>query len=178
MKIFGWRSEGRLTDTPKCVMIAAPHTSNWDMPIMLFTAFALDTKMYYMMKDAAFRWPFGGFFRWLGGIPIDRTKSNGVVGQSIEAFEDNEELVLVVPPSGTRSKSTRWKTGFYHIAVGAKVPIVLGFLDYARKAGGVGPTIMPTGDFEADMKKIGVFYAGVTAKYPEKKTLPLDKPQD
>ena len=170
--IFGWRMEGQMPDIPKCVMIAAPHTSNWDMVVMLFFAFAFSTKLYFMIKDAVFRWPFGGFFRWLGGIPIDRTKSNGVVGQSIEAFQNNERLVLVVPPSGTRAKVMRWKTGFYHIATGAGMPIVLGFLDYGRKRGGVGPLISPTGNIEADMKEISDFYSGITAKYPEKSTLP------
>jgi 1-acyl-sn-glycerol-3-phosphate acyltransferase len=160
--------EGQMPDIPKCVMIAAPHTSNWDMVIMLFFAFAFSTKLYFMIKDAVFRWPFGPFFRWLGGIPIDRTKPNGVVGQSIEAFQNNERLVMVVPPSGTRARVMYWKTGFYHIAKGAGVPIVLGFLDYGRKRGGVGPTIMPTGDIESDMNEIRAFYSGITAKYPEK----------
>lgn len=176
LRIFGWRMEGQFPDVPKCVMIAAPHTSNWDLPVMLFFAFAFQTKMYFMLKDATFRWPFGGFFRWLGGIPIDRTKSSGVVEQSIQAFRDNEQLVMVVPPSGTRSKVMYWKTGFYHIASGAGVPIVLGFLDYGRKVGGVGPAVDPTGDIEADMKTIRAFYANITAKYPEKSTLPSIKP--
>lgn len=172
LRVFGWRTEGEFPDVPKCVMIAAPHTSNWDMVIMLFVAFALQTKLYFMLKDAAFRWPFGPFFRWLGGIPIDRSKSSGMVGQSIEAFRENEELILVVPPSGTRSKVMKWKTGFYHIANGAEVPILMGFLDYARKVGGIGPLVFPTGDIKADMKKIADFYTGITAKYPEKATLP------
>jgi 1-acyl-sn-glycerol-3-phosphate acyltransferase len=170
--IFGWRMEGQMPDVPKCVMIAAPHTSNWDMVIMLFFAFAFSTKLFFMMKDSVFRWPFGGFFRWLGGIPIDRSKTSGVVGQSIEAFDNNERLVMVVPPSGTRAKVRAWRTGFYHIANGAKVPIVLGFLDYGRKRGGVGPMLMPTGDIEADMKEIRTFYSGITAKYPEKALIP------
>ena len=177
LRIFGWRMEGKLPDVPKCVMIAAPHTSNWDLPIMLFFAFAFQTKLYFMLKDATFRWPFGGFFRWLGGIPIDRTKTSGMVEQSIQAFQDNEQLVMVVPPSGTRSKVMHWKTGFYHIADGAGVPIVLGFLDYGRKGGGVGPAVVPTGDIEADMKTIRAFYANITAKYPEKSIFSSIKPE-
>lgn len=170
--------EGHLPDTPKCVMIAAPHTSNWDLPIMLFFAFAFKTKLYFMVKDAVCRWPFGWFFKWLGGIPIDRSKPNGVVAQSIEAFRENEKLTLVVPPSGTRSKVMKWKTGFYHIANGAEVPILLGFLDYARKRGGVGPMVEPTGDIEADMSKIRAFYVNITAKYPEKSSLPTFAEKD
>jgi 1-acyl-sn-glycerol-3-phosphate acyltransferase len=163
--------EGRLPDISKCVMIAAPHTSNWDLPIMLFFAFAFKTKLFFMVKDAIFVWPFGLLFRWLGGIPIDRSKRNGVVEQSIRAFRENATLILVVPPSGTRSKVEYWKTGFYHIASGARVPILLGFLDYRRKVGGVGPTIIPTGNIENDMKTIRTFYAGITAKHPEKSSL-------
>ena len=163
--------EGRLPDIPKCVMIAAPHTSNWDLPILLFFAFAFKTKLFVMVKNAVFRRPFGGFFKWLGCIPIDRTKPNGVVEQSIQAFRESEEMILVVPPSGTRSKVMYWKTGFYHIAKGANVPIVLGFLDYRRKVGGVGPVVIPTGDIEADMNTIRAFYADITGKNPEKASL-------
>lgn len=171
LRVFGWRMEGQLPDVPKCVMIAAPHTSNWDLPIMLFFAFAFKTKLFFMVKDAVFRWPLGPFFRWLGGIPIDRTKRNGMVEQSIQVFRENETLILVVPPSGTRSKVEYWKTGFYHIASGAQVPIVLGFLDYRRKVGGVGPVVVPNGNIEDDMKIIRAFYADITAKYPEKSSL-------
>ena len=170
--------EGQFPKISKCVMIAAPHTSNWDTPIMLFLAFAFKTKLYFMLKDAAFRWPFGGFFKWLGGIPIDRSKASGVVEQSIQAFEENDELVMVVPPAGTRSKVRRWNTGFYHIAAGAGVPIVLGFLDYGRKVGGVGPVVEPSGDIDADLKLIRSFYAGITAKYPEKASEPFIAPED
>ena len=171
LRVFGWRKEGQLPDIPKCVMIAAPHTSNWDLPVMLFFAFAFQTKLFFMVKDAVFRWPFGPLFRWLGGIPIDRTKPNGVVEQSIQAFRDNDELIMVVPPSGTRSKVRYWKTGFYHIANGAGVPIMLGFLDYRRKVGGVGPVVVPTGDIEADMQAVRAFYADITGKNPEKASL-------
>ncbi len=178
LRIVGWRMEGQFPDIPKCVMIAAPHTSNWDLPLLLFLAFFFQTKLYFTLKDATFRWPFGGFFGWLGGIPIDRTKSSGVVEQSIQAFRENQELVLVVPPSGTRSKVLYWKTGFYHIASGANVPIVCGFLDYRRKVGGVGPMVTPTGDIEADMQTIRAFYATITGKHPEKTSLPNIAPKD
>jgi len=121
-----------------------------------------------MGKEAIFRWPFKGFFKWLGGIPIDRSKSSNVVSQSIQLFHQNEKLILAIPPAGTRKKVKKWKTGFYHIANGANVPIVLGFLDYRRKVGGIGPVVYSTGDIEADMKTIRAFYDSVTGKYPEK----------
>ena len=168
LKLTGWKLEGKMPDIPKFVVIAAPHTSNWDLPYTLFFAFALNAKIYWMGKDALFRWPFGGVFKWLGGIPIDRSKSNSVVDTIIEALRKNEELILAVSPSGTRSKVAYWKTGFYHIANGANAPVVLGFLDYRRRAGGIGPVVYPTGDIEEDMKIIREFYSGITGKYPDK----------
>lgn len=171
LKIFGWRYEGQLPDFPKYVMIAAPHTSNWDFPITMFLAFALKTKVYWMGKASLFKRPFGSVMRWLGGIPIDRSKTNNVVENTIAVFNEHENLVIVVPPEGTRNKVSYWKTGFYRIACGANVPIVLGFIDFKRKAGGIGPVVIPTGDIEADMYAIYSFYSGITGKYPEKSSL-------
>ena len=135
---------------------------------MLFTAFVLRAKIYWMGKDAIFRWPFGGLFKWLGGIPIDRSVANNVVSQSIEQFQKNEKLVLTVPPAGTRKRVLNWKTGFYHIANGAGVPIAMGFLDYKRKVGGIGSVLQPTGDIETDMEIIRSFYRDISGKYPLK----------
>jgi 1-acyl-sn-glycerol-3-phosphate acyltransferase len=168
IKLVGWKAEGKVPDDHKFVMIAAPHTSNWDLPFALFLAFVLRINIYWMGKDAIFKAPFGGLFKWLGGIPIDRSKSNNVVAQSIEQFKNNDKLILMVPPSGTRKKVKYWKTGFYHIANGAGVPIVLGFLDYRRKAGGILSVFHPTGDIEADMNVIIARYEGIVGKYPEK----------
>ena len=166
--INGWRTQGALPAAPKMVMIAAPHTSNWDLPYMLFTAFVLRAKLYWMGKEAIFRWPFRGLFKWLGGIPIDRSTSNNVVDQSIAHFAKNDRLILTVPPAGTRKRVLNWKTGFYHIANGAGVPIVMGFLDYKKKIGGIGPVLQPTGDIEADMNAIRTFYQDISGKYPLK----------
>ena len=141
MWLFGWKMEGKLPDTPKFVLIAAPHTSNWDLPVMLCLAFAFRTRLFWMGKDTLFRRPFGAIMKWLGGIPIDRSKANDVVQQSAEHFRKADNLVMVVPPEGTRQKVRYWKTGFYRIAEAAKVPIVLGFLDYRRKVGGSGPRL-------------------------------------
>lgn len=168
LKIFGWRMDGELPKTPKYVMIAAPHTSNWDLVFMLTLAFSYKTKVCWMGKDTLFRRPFGALFKWLGGIPIDRARSHNVVDQSIELFRKNEKLVLAVPPEGTRKKVRYWKTGFYYIAKGAGVPIALGFIDYRRKTGGFGPVITPTGDIEADMEAIQAFYADITGKVGKK----------
>jgi len=167
LRLFGWRKSGELPDIPKYVLVAAPHTSNWDFPYVLAYAFVYRAKVFWMGKSTIFRRPFGGLFKWLGGVPIDRTKTNNVVEQSVELFNTIGQLIMVISPEGTRTKVRRWKTGFYHIAHGAKVPIVLGFLDFRRKIGGFGPTIIPTGDFAADMEKIRAFYATVMGKRPE-----------
>ncbi len=177
LRIFGWRYEGRLPDSPKCVMIAAPHTSNWDFPITMFLAFALNLKVYWMGKASLFKRPFGSVMRWLGGIPIDRSTSHNVVDHTIEVFNRHENLVIVVPPEGTRNKVSYWKTGFYHIAYGAGVPIVLGFIDFRRKAGGIGPVVIPTGDIERDMYAIHNFYADISGKYPEKSSMAAIPPR-
>lgn len=166
-RLTGWKPAGKRPGISKYVIIAAPHTSNWDFLYTLCLAFILEIKPFIMMKADWFRWPLGPFLRWFGAIPVDRSKSTHVVARSIEAFHKHPRFVLLVPPAGTRSKVMYWKTGFYHIAVGANVPIVLGYLDYRRKVGGIGPIVHPTGNIEGDMKIIKAFYAGITAKYPE-----------
>jgi len=167
-RFTGWKPAGKRPSLSKYIIIAAPHTSNWDFLYTLCLAFILEIKPSIMMKAAWFRWPVGPFLRWFGAIPIDRSKSTQVVARSIQAFRENPRMVLVVPPSGSRRKVMYWKTGFYHIATGANVPIVLGYLDYRRKVGGIGPVVHPTGNMERDMKIIKAFYVDVTAKYPEK----------
>jgi 1-acyl-sn-glycerol-3-phosphate acyltransferase len=167
LKMLGWRVEGKAPDLHKYVIIAAPHTSNWDFPITLAVTFVLKIKIYWTGKDTMFRWPFGAACRWLGGIPIDRSRSQNVVEQSVNAFNEMDNLIMVIPPEGTRKKVSYWKTGFYHIASGAKVPIALGYLDYRRKVGGIGPTFYPTGDLDKDMQEIKAFYATVTGKHQD-----------
>ncbi|MBF0469502.1 MAG: lysophospholipid acyltransferase family protein [Desulfamplus sp.] len=164
----GWKAEGTRPDFKKYVLIAAPHTSNWDFVYTLLVAFILKIKIHMMAKQELLRPPFGPVLRWLGVIPIDRSKSNNTVANMIQAFDEHEELAMVIPPSGTRKKVMYWKSGFYHIARGADVPIVMGYIDYRRKAGGLGPCIVPSGDIETDMVRIRSFYRKVTAKYPEK----------
>ncbi len=168
LKLLGWRVEGQIPDVPKCVMIAAPHTSNWDFVYTLYICFALKMKVSIMAKKELFRFPFGPVFRWLGVIPVDRSRSSNMVDRMAQTFAENETMILIVPPSGTRKKVMYWKSGFYHIARKAGVPIALGFLDYGRRAGGIGPMLIPTGNIEADMRIIRSFYADIRGKYPEK----------
>lgn len=173
----GWKAEGERPTVARYVVIAAPHTSNWDFIYTLALAFIFRISPQIMMKAAWFRWPLGPLFRWLGALPIDRTRANNVVGQSIEAFQRASDMVLVVPPSGTRRKVHYWKSGFYHIACGAGVPIALGFLDYDRKVGGFGPLFHPTGDMARDMAAIREFYGPISGKYPAQESHVLVRPE-
>ncbi|MCB4365044.1 lysophospholipid acyltransferase family protein [Hydrogenophaga taeniospiralis] len=166
LKLTGWRVEGALPEVArKSVLIAAPHTSNWDLPYTLMVAFALRLNIYWMGKQSIFKAPFGGLMRWLGGIPVNRAQSSNLVAASADAIRAADgPLQLIVPPEGTRSKTRYWKTGFYYIALGAQVPIVMAYMDYATKRSGLGPLFEPTGDMDADMAAIKAFYAPFKGK--------------
>lgn len=169
LRLLGWTLTGSMpANTPKSVVIAAPHTSNWDFPYTLMVAFAMGLNIQWMGKKQLFRWPFRHLMRWLGGIPVDRSQSTNLVAASVNTLlASPHELHLVVPPEGTRSQSRHWKTGFYYIALGAQVPIVLGYMDFAQKKSGLGPALVPTGDIEADMAQIKAFYAPFKGKNPD-----------
>lgn len=180
LRLLGWKIKGSFPDLPKFVAIAVPHTSNWDFFYTLLAVFAMKGKIYWMGKDAIFKKPFRGIFRWLGGIPVDRSKSNNLVGQIVESYNNSEKLVVTIPPTGTRKKVMRWKTGFYYIALGANVPIVLGFMDYPSKTTGFGPAFYPTGDIESDLKNMSAFYKGMKGKndvISELDSIPLEIPE-
>ena len=166
LEFKGWQVHGALPATArKCVLIAAPHTSNWDLPYTLMVAFALRLDIRWMGKQSLFRWPFGPVMRWLGGIAVDRSQNTNLVAASAAALiAADGPLQLVVPPEGTRGKTRHWKTGFYFIALQARVPIILAFMDYRRKVSGLGPEFMPTGDVDKDMAEIKRFYAGVQGR--------------
>jgi 1-acyl-sn-glycerol-3-phosphate acyltransferase len=166
LKAKGWTVEGHLPpEARKSVFIAAPHTSNWDLPYTLMVAFALRLNIYWMGKASLFRFPFGAVMRWLGGIAVVREKSSNLVAASAQALIDADgPLQLVVPPEGTRGKTRHWKTGFYFIAQQAQVPIVLAYMDYQRKVSGIGPVFQPTGDVEADLAVIKQFYAPIKGR--------------
>jgi 1-acyl-sn-glycerol-3-phosphate acyltransferase len=168
LKLAGWRIEGALPPgVTKCVLIAAPHTSNWDLPYTLMAAFVLRLHPYWMGKASIFKPPFGPVMRWLGGIAVNREQSNNLVAASVAALKAADGPVqLIVPPEGTRSAVTRWKTGFYFIALGAEVPVLMAYMDYADKRAGLGPVFTPTGDVERDMESIKAFYAPFKGKNP------------
>jgi 1-acyl-sn-glycerol-3-phosphate acyltransferase len=166
LRAAGWKLDGQLpADQPKCVLIAAPHTSNWDLPYTLMVAFALRLNIYWMGKQQLFRGPWGPVMRWLGGIAVDRSQSTNLVSASASAIRAADgAMCLVVPPEGTRSKTRQWKTGFYWIAHEAGVPIVMAYMDYPRKLSGLGPVFQPTGNVDADMAAIKAWYAPFKGK--------------
>lgn len=164
LRLLGWK----LTDLPvkpaKYVLIGAPHTSNWDFIVMLLVCFTLKLKVHWMGKHTLFPYGLGWLSSWLGGIPVVRSQKSNLVQTTIDAFANSNELVVLIPPEGTRSKVTRWKTGFYHIASGANVPVVLGFMDFKNKKAGLGGSVTLTGDIENELPKIQKYYAGMHGK--------------
>jgi 1-acyl-sn-glycerol-3-phosphate acyltransferase len=167
MGLFGWRFVGEPPDLSKYVLVAVPHTSAWDFVVMLSMDFAFRVACVWMGKQSLFRGPLGVYLRHMGGIPINRASANNVVEQAVTAFERHERMVLTISPEATRGRARRWRTGFYHIAMGAGVPIVCGFIDYGRKKAGFGPVFTPSGEMEADMAIIRDFYRDIVGRHPQ-----------
>lgn len=167
LRLIGWTPDIRPVPN-KYVLIGSPHTSNWDFPLALLLMRAIGIEGHWIAKHTVFRWPVGWFMRKLGGLPVDRTASHNFVDQIVQLFDERDRLVITIAPEGTRKKTAHWKTGFYYIALGADVPIVLGYLDYPRKRGGLGPMIQPSGDLEADLDRMKEFYADKTGRHPGK----------
>jgi 1-acyl-sn-glycerol-3-phosphate acyltransferase len=168
----GWTIATPAPEAKKLVLIAAPHTSNWDFLYSLATTNALGMNLRFVAKDSLFRQPLGSLFRALGGIPVDRSKNNNLVDALAQEFTRHDELALMVPAEGTRGRGTYWKSGFYHIARRAGVPIGLGFLDYRTQRAGIGTPFWPTGNLKADMDAIRAFYADKYGKHHEDFTPP------
>ncbi|HSO13536.1 MAG TPA: lysophospholipid acyltransferase family protein [Anaerolineales bacterium] len=173
MRLVGWRVEGKLPDLPKFVLIGAPHTSNWDFVLFLGLIFYLRANVHYMGKAELFRFPIGWFFRYCGGVPVDRKKSTGLVDQMVKACNESEKFILTIAPEGTRHHVTEWKRGFYHIAKGAGIPIVMAVVDGRHKEVRIGQVFYPTEDMEADMKAIQGCFAGVVGINPRRKYITL-----
>lgn len=156
--VRGWRVEGRAPPADhRCIFVAVPHTSNWDFITFMGIADANGLMPAFMGKHTLFKWPMGGFMREMGGVPVDRSAGGGVVRQVVDEFAAREEFMLVIAPEGTRKGVRKWNTGFYRIAMLAGVPLVCGFADHQRKVAGLGPAVMPTGDYHADMAKLFAF---------------------
>ena len=170
LRACGWRVAGALPACRRAVVVAAPHTSNWDLPYMLAVSYALGVKPSWLGKRELFHGPLGWLLRRLGGVPVDRGARRGVVGEAVARFAEAEDLFLVIPPSGTRARADHWKSGFYHVACGAGVPIVCAYLDYSERVGGIGLVLAPSGSVRADMDRIRAFYATKRGKYPAQAT--------
>lgn len=174
MRLVGWRVEGRLPDLPKFVLIGAPHTSNWDFVLFLGLIFSLRANVRFMGKAEVFRSPFGWFFYYCGGVPVDRKKSTGLVEQMVKACNESDKFILTIAPEGTRHHVAEWKRGFYHIAKNAGIPIVMAVVDGKQKTVRVGQVFHPTEDMETDMKSIQGFFAGVVGINPRRKYITLE----
>ena len=158
LRLYRWHVMGQLPDIPKFVIVGAPHTSNWDFVMFLALAFVLKGDLRYMGKKELFYPPYGWFFRWCGGVPVDRSKPHGLVEQTVQAIQESDRFQLVITPEGTRKKVGKWKQGFYHIAKQADIPVVTGFVDSRTKTCGIGPTFTLTDDMETDIKSMQSFF--------------------
>lgn len=167
LRLMGWKAVGCPIENARFVLIGAPHTSNWDFPLMIMVVLKLRLKVFWMGKDSLFPFPVGWLMKWLGGIPVDRSRAHNLVDQTVSQYKSNPEMIVLVPPEGTRSKVKEWKTGFYRIAVAAEVPVLMGYVDAAKKEAGLADFFYPTGELEVDMPAIRAFYADKVGINPE-----------
>ena len=163
--VSGWKADGKIPDIKKFVIIAAPHSTNWDFVFFLLVIFKLRLPVHWMGKKTMFKWPFAWLLKRLGGIPIDRSQKGNLVQAMVDAFNESAQLMVTIAPEGTRSRVKYWKTGFYHIAAQAGVPIALGYIDYPKKIVGIGPMFAPTGDIDTDMAEIQAYYSDFSGRY-------------
>ena len=164
LRLLGWRVEGAMPDLPRFVVALGPHTSNWDLVVGAAAMFALDLRLSFFGKHTLFHGPLGAMMRWMGGIPVDRTSPHGVVARSVAAFEAEPQRVLAIAPEGTRRAGAGIRSGFLHIARGAKVPVMLATFDYATRVVRLGPTFEPGEDVARDVERVRAHFASVHGK--------------
>jgi len=164
LRIRGWSFEGVVPNVPKAVVIVVPHTSNWDFIVGVAAVFAMGLRASFLGKHTLFKWPFGPLMRWLGGFPVDRRTARGVVEETVNLFMSNDQMILGVSPEGTRSSVDRWKTGFYYVALEAKVPIIPVAFDYNRTVIRFGERFDPTGDIQDDFRVLELFFSGIEGR--------------
>lgn len=167
MRLTGWRVEAHLPNEPRMVVLAAPHTSNWDGWYAILAMLVMELQLGLFVKHTAFKGMLGNWLRALGAIPIDRTAPGGLVSQTVDAFRTREQLVIGIAPEGTRRRTPKWKRGFYLIAHQAQVPIVCAYVDYATRTVGTGLVLRASGDYEKDLAAIQSFYRTITPNNPE-----------
>lgn len=167
LKLFGWKVAGQLPALKKYVAIVVPHTSSWDFIIGVLAKWSLNINVKFFGKKELFDSPLGFIFRALGGIPVDRFKNHNVVTQAVDEINKSDDFILVLSPEGTRQYVPEWRKGFYFIAMGANIPLLLCYIDYAQKEVGIGPLFYPTGNYAKDFEQIKDFYRDKKGKYPE-----------
>ena len=178
LDLQSWHLDFTLPASQKYVLVGAPHTSGWDFLYTMLLSHSAGIQLHWVGKDTLFKRPFGNILRKLGGIPVNRSSRNNFVQQVVDAFNQHKELVVAIAPEGSRDNVPYWKTGFYYIALGASVPIALGYIDYAEKTVGIGPTLFPSGDLQADFDQIKTFYAGKLGKHPHRQGVIQLRPTD
>ena len=166
-KRLGWTLLDQLPSHKRYVLIGYPHTSNWDFILAMLFKFAVGFHFNWVAKHTLFFWPLGPLMRALGGIGVDRARTRGFIGQLVQAYKDNDELVIAITPEGTRSRTEFWRSGFYHLARSAEVPLVLGYICFEKKQIGIGPTLELSGDEQADLEQIRAFYADKVGRHPK-----------
>ncbi|MEE9343736.1 MAG: lysophospholipid acyltransferase family protein [Gammaproteobacteria bacterium] len=167
LKRLGWHADLTLPEVDKYVLVGAPHTSNWDFPFAMLFFFSTGLRFNWVGKHTLFVWPVSRLFRAMGGIPLNRNASGGFIEQTVQLIKSSKAIILTIAPEGTRSRTECWRTGFYYIALQAKVPIALGYIDYDKKQLGIGSFFTPTGDIDKDLMIIQLFYQDKTGKHPE-----------
>lgn len=167
LRLAGWKVVLVRPPGPKAVVIVYPHTSNWDFIVGILARYAIAIPFRFVGKDTLFRWPFGGLFRRLGGIPVNRRQSTGFVGDLIEAFDKADSLYLAIAPEGTRRRIDHWKSGFYRVALAANVPLGLAFIDYSRREVGIEAWLSLSGNEAEDLAGIRAGYSNKRGKKPE-----------
>ena len=167
LKIFGWKIDVTLPEEKKFILIGAPHTTNWDLPIAMLCFWSVPIRLTWVGKKQLFIGPLNTIFRAIGGVPVDRSIRTGFIEQIAHQFDTREEMIFGITPEGTRSRTEYWKTGFYYIALQAKVPICLAHIDFPSRTIGFGVMLYPSGDIDKDFETIRLFYKNKTGKYPE-----------
>ena len=169
LRLFGWQAELAVQMVDRCVLVCAPHTSNWDFPLAILGMAAMGIKFNWVAKHTLFRWPMGYIMRSLGGIPLDRKSGGtGFAIKAVENFQSLDRFILAIAPEGTRRKTKHWKAGFYKIALKSRVPVALGYVDFSSKKVGIGQIFMPSGNLEEDFVLIRDFYCDKTGRHPDK----------
>ncbi len=175
---LGWSFDKNIPDLPKFIVVGAPHTSNWDFIYFLLFIKAIGIKVSFIGKDTAFWWPFGILLRKIGGIPVNRRIRSNFVDQVIAKFNQSSKLIVLITPEGTRHKTNYWKSGFYYIALGAHIPILLGSIDYPKKKLSLGPILVPSGNIREDFKIIQSYYTDKIGKFPQEQGAIQLNPED